>query len=636
MSASIIPSSSAETYLRQPLKLHANAGLSGTQQAYPRDRCVPQLIAAQAAATPEAQAVAAGGEILTYRELDQQSNQLAHHLISLGVEQETIVGLCMHRSPQTIICALAILKAGGAYLPLDPAYPVERLAFMLNESQPRVLITQQRVAEQLSSGSWKVINIDGDRTQFDRQPVTPPDVDMNAAQLAYVIYTSGSTGQPKGVEITHDSLLNLVFWHQREFDVTPRDRASHLANVGFDAAVWEVWPYLSAGASLHLPDEDTRISPGLLRDWLVQQEISISFLPTMLAEGVMTLDWPKESALRFLLTGADTLHQYPNTELPFQLVNNYGPTECTVVATSGRVLPKDQFNGLPTIGRPIANTEVYLLDENLQPVPTGATGELYIGGSGVARGYLNRPDLTSKRFMRDPFSTEPGARLYKTGDLACRLSDGELAFLGRTDEQIKILGHRIEPNEIVAVLDRHPSIRSSVVVARGQDCREKQLAAYIVLSNGHTPATGDLRTFLQSALPDYMVPTVFVRLDALPLTPNSKVDRGALPEPDPENTLRDDPFTAPSTPIEQRLSKLLTTLLNLNEVSINDNFFLLGGHSLLGTQLIGRIRGAFGVELGLRTLFDTPTIAELSTEIEQLIVGRVESMSDDEVESLLA
>jgi acyl-coenzyme A synthetase/AMP-(fatty) acid ligase/acyl carrier protein len=427
-----------------------------------------------------------------------------------------------------------------------------------------------------------------------------------------------------------------VFWHQREFDVTPRDRASHLAGVGFDAAVWEVWPYLSAGASLHLPDDDTRISPALLRDWLVQQEISISFLPTTLAERVMTLDWPKESALRFLLTGADTLHQYPNTELPFQLVNNYGPTECAVVATSGRVLPKDQFNGLPTIGRPISNTTVYLLDENLQPVPAGTSGELYIGGSGVARGYLNRPDLTAERFIRDPFSTEIGARLYKTGDLASWRSDGELAFLGRTDEQIKILGHRIEPNEIVAVLDRHPSIRSSVVVARGQECREKQLAAYIVLSNGNPPATSDLRTFLQSALPDYMVPTAFVQLDALPLTPNGKVDRAALPEPDPENTLRDDPFTAPSTPIEQRLAKILTMLLNLNEVSINDNFFLLGGHSLLGTQLIGKIRGAFGVELPLRTLFDTPTIAELSTEIERLIFARVESMSDAEVDSLLA
>ncbi|MDX6404917.1 MAG: hypothetical protein QOH70_2372 [Blastocatellia bacterium] len=636
MSASIIPSSFPETYLRQPFELPPIASCGATQPLDSRDRCVPQLVAAQAAATPDAQAVSAGGELLTYRELDEQSNQLAHHLIDLGVERETIVGLCMQRSAQTIICALAVLKAGGAYLPLDPAYPIERLAFMLNDAQPRVLIAEQELTEKLSYGSWKLVDLAGDATQIDLQPVGPPTVDVSPAQLAYVIYTSGSTGQPKGVEVPHDSLLNLVFWHQREFDVMPRDRASHLAGVGFDAAVWEVWPYLVAGASLHLPDDETRVAPALLRDWLVQQEISISFLPTTLAERVMNLDWPKESALRFLLTGADTLHQYPDTELPFQLVNNYGPTECAVVATSGRVLPKAQFNGLPTIGRPIANTEVYLLDENLQPAPEGASGEIYIGGRGVARGYLNRPDLTSERFIRDPFSAEPGARLYKTGDLACWLSNGELAFLGRTDEQIKILGHRIEPNEIVAVLDRHPSIQSSVVVARGQECCEKQLAAYIVLSNGNTPETSELRTFLQSALPDYMVPTIFVQLDALPLTPNGKIDRGGLPEPNPENTLRDDPFTAPGTPIEQRLAKILIGLLNLNEVSVNDNFFLLGGHSLLGTQLIGKIRGAFGVELRLRTLFDTPTIAELSNEIERLIFARVESMSDDEVKCLLA
>jgi acyl-CoA synthetase (AMP-forming)/AMP-acid ligase II/acyl carrier protein len=359
-------------------------------------------------------------------------------------------------------------------------------------------------------------------------------------------------------------------------------------------------------------------------------------LPTALAERVMTLKWPNQSALRFLLTGADTLHRYPTADLPFQLVNNYGPTECTVVATSGRVLPGVGTSTLPTIGLPIANTTVYILDENLQQVAPGKSGELYIGGAGVARGYLNRPDITAEKFIRDPFNSESGARLYKTGDLACRLADGQIAYLGRIDDQIKILGYRIEPNEIVAVLDRHPAIQSSVVVARGNSCEEKRIAAYIVMRNGTSPAAADLRSLLQNELPDYMVPSVFVCLEALPLTPNGKVDRAALPDPDLENTLRDEPFTPPRTPIEERLAKILTTLLNLNEVSVNDNFFLLGGHSLLGTQLIGRIRGAFGVELGLRTLFDTPTIADLSTEIERLILARVESMSEDEVERLLA
>jgi amino acid adenylation domain-containing protein len=631
MSASIIDSCLPEKYLTPWYEL---ASIDAAQHDYAHARSVPWLVAAQAALTPTSPAVSAGSQMLTYRELDEQANQLAHHLIALGVGRETIVGLCMNRSPQTVVCALAVLKAGGVYLPLDPAYPVERLAFMLNEAQPRVLIAQQAVAEQLSAGSWKVLNIDSDRSQFDRQPITAPDVDVSRTQLAYVIYTSGSTGQPKGVEITHDSLLNLVFWHRREFEVTQRDKASVLASVGFDAAVWEIWPYLTAGASLHLPDDETRVSPALLRDWLVTEEISISFLPTALAERVMTLEWPKQAALRFLLTGADTLHHFPAAGLPFQLVNNYGPTECTVVATSGRVLRGDEIN-LPAIGRPIANTTVYLLDENLQQVADGKSGELYIGGAGVARGYLNRPDLTTEKFVCDPFSSKPAARLYRTGDLACRLRDGQLAYLGRIDDQIKTLGYRIEPNEIVAVLDRHPSIQSSVVVARGGSCEEKRLAAYVIMRNGITPAAAELRTFLQNELPAYMVPSVFVRLETLPLTYNGKVDRAALPDPDPENTLRDEPFTPPRTSIEEKLGKILTTLLNLNEVSVNDNFFLLGGHSLLGTQLIAKIRNAFGVELGLRTLFDTPTIAELSAEIERLILARVDSMSEDEVERLL-
>ena len=632
MSASIGPSSSPETYRTKPFDLHSETANSDTVQA----RCIPQLVAAQAAATPDAPAVSDGEAKLSYRELEEQANQLARHLIALGVERETIVGICLNRSAQTVICALAVLKAGGAYLPIDPAYPIERIAFMLSEAQPRVLIAEQKMAEQLAAGSWQVVTIDSDRDQLDRQPLTSPDVEVSEAQLAYVIFTSGSTGQPKGVQVTHGNLLNLVFWHRREFEVTPGDRASHLASVGFDAAVWEVWPYLTAGASLHLPDVETRVSPELLRDWLIDQGISISFLPTALAERVMTLEWPEQSPLRFLLTGADTLHRYPADGLPFELVNNYGPTECTVVATSGRVLPGEGMNSLPTIGLPIVNTTVYILDESLQPVAAGKSGELYIGGAGVARGYLNRPDITSERFICDPFSSESGARLYKTGDLASRLPDGQIAYLGRMDDQIKILGYRIEPNEIVAVLDRHSSIQSSVVVARGSSCEEKRLAAYVVMRNGTTPAAAELRSFLQNELPDYMVPSIFVCLEALPLTANGKVDRASLPDPDPENTLRDEQFTPPRTPIEERLAKILTTLLSLNEVSVNDNFFLLGGHSLLGTQLIGRIRGAFGVELGLRTLFDTPTIAELSTEIERLILARVESMSEDEVERLLA
>jgi len=603
------------------------------QQSYLRNNSVSELVAAQAAATPNAVALTAGGDSITYGDLDKRANQLANYLITLGVGPETIVGLCLDRSPESVTGALAVLKTGGAYLPLDPAYPTERLLFMLNDAGPRVLITRAESAEKLSEGSWKVVSIDRDRA-IDNYSTNSPANQVKPDSLAYVIYTSGSTGRPKGVEITHQSLLNLVSWHKREFKVTRRDRASHLASVGFDAAVWEVWPYLTAGASLHLPDEVTRISPELLRDWLVTNEITISFLPTALAEALMTLEWPTDTALRILLTGADTLHRHPAANLPFELVNNYGPTECTVVATSGRV--QNGAVGLPTIGRPIDNTQVYILDEKLQRVPTGASGELCVGGAGVARGYLNRPELTAKQFVPDPFSAEPSARLYRTGDLARYLDDGQIAYLGRIDEQVKILGRRIEPNEIEAMLDRHPSIAASVVTARGTAGEEKRLAAYLVMSNGAMPAAADLRRFLQSELPDYMVPAVFVTLPAMPLTANGKVDRVALPEPNAENTLRDEAFVRPRTPIEQRLAATLCSLLNLSEVSVKDNFFLLGGHSLLGTQLIVKIRSTFRVDLALRTLFDAPTIAELSAEIEQQIIAKVENMSEAEAEALLA
>ena len=603
------------------------------------------MVDLSAAETPDAIALSAGAEALTYAELNARANQLAHLLISLGVgaeNSESIVGLCLDRSLAGVVSALGVLKAGAAYLPLDPAYPLERLGFMLNDAQPRVLITNTAIAKQLPAGAWKVVEIDRladiDATEpaIASQSTESPNINITPEQLAYVIYTSGSTGRPKGVEITHASLMNLVLWHRQAFAVTDADRASLLAGVGFDAAVWETWPYLTTGASLHLPDEGTRLSPERLRDWLVAERITVSFLPTALAERVMTLEWPTHTTLRNLLVGAETLRQFPSDELPFRVVNNYGPTECTVVATSGPV-PREAYSAdLPTIGRPIANTEVYILDENMQPAPVHAAGEVFIGGAGVARGYLNRPELTAERFVRNPFSRDPNARLYRTGDLARYLANGEIAYLGRIDEQIKIMGHRIEPNEIVAVLDRHPDIEASRVIAHGDVCSEKRLVAYVVVHSASQPSAADLRSFLEKELPQYMVPAVFVRLDSFPLTQNGKVDRAALPAPDPENTLRDEEFTAPRTPVEERLAVMLAALLGLEQVSVHDNFFMLGGHSLLGTQLISQIRGAFGVELSLRTLFESPTIEQLSLEIERLVMAQVDAMSEEEVLHLLA
>lgn len=592
---------------------------------------VHQIFEAQVERMPDAPAVVSKNQRLTYRQLNRRANHVAHLLRGKGVEPEILVGICLKRSVEMVVAALGILKAGGAYLPLDPNYPRERLSFVLEDSGVSLLITQQDLVANLPHCDVELVSLE------NTAPHSTDNLEnaVSLEHLAYVIYTSGSTGTPKGVEITHSNLLNLVLWHQSAFAVTPADRASVLASVGFDAAVWETWPYLGAGASLHLPDDETRFSPDRLRDWLVNNEITIGFLPTVLAERIMGLEWPSNTALRILLTGAETLHQFPSAKLPFKLVNNYGPTECTVVTASGLISPETRSDALPTIGRPITNTQVYILDERLQQVPEGVAGELYIGGAGVARGYRHRPDLTAERFIHDPFSDEPNARLYKTGDVGRYLSNGEIVYVGRIDDQIKMRGYRIEPNEIVAVLDRHPSVAASVVVAREDGNNEKRLVAYVLLKSETEPSAEELRKFLGNELPEYMVPAVFVILDSLPLTEHGKIDRHGLPAPDCNNTLRDQPFTAPRTPIEQRLAAILCDLLHVDHVSIHDNFFFLGGHSLLGTQLIAQIRSAFGVEIALRTLFDTPTIADLSMEIERLILAKIETMNEDEVQRLL-
>ncbi|OYD96045.1 non-ribosomal peptide synthetase, partial [Nostoc sp. 'Peltigera membranacea cyanobiont' 232] len=406
-----------------------------------------QLFAEQVERSPDAVAVVFENQQLTYRQLNERANQLAHYLQTKGVKPEVLVGICVERSPEMIIGMLAILKAGGAYLPLDPAYPQERLSWILTDAKPAVLLTQKQLIDKLTEHQAHIVCLDSywHHTQESQQnPICASSID----NLVYVIYTSGSTGRPKGVQISHAGLLNLVCWHQHNYQVTPADRATQLAGVAFDAAVWEVWPYLTCGASVYLPNEEIRIAPLQLRDWLVSKAITISFLPTPLAESILLLDWPKNVALRTLLTGGDKLHHYPANSLPFKLVNNYGPTENTVVATSGLVPVKEQFDSSPAIGRPIANTQIYLLDANLQPVPIGAPGELHISGAGLARNYLNRPDLTNEKFIANPFSQESGARLYKTGDLARYLDNGEIEYLGRIDRQVKIHGFRIELGEI--------------------------------------------------------------------------------------------------------------------------------------------------------------------------------------------
>lgn len=620
---------------------HSGQPISGNPpgEAYAKEISVPELLACQALTQPEKVAVLARDEAMSYSELGERAGHVARYLRTHGVDRNTLVGICLERSANFVVSALGVWRAGGAYVPLDPGYPSERLSWMLNDAQPAVVLTHSSLAEKLPKGKWETLRLD---VEWPRIASHPPELvepnahpDVNAQDLAYVIYTSGSTGRPKGVEITHSSLSNLTLWHEATFVVTSSDRASQVASPGFDAAVWEMWPALAAGASLYVPDDAVRADAVSLRDWIVSNGITIAFAPTPLAERLIRLEWPRHTALRLLLTGADTLRSYPLSSLPFTLVNNYGPTECTVVATSG-VVPVDVRSGvLPSIGRPISNVEVYILDEHLQQLPAGVVGEIFIGGAGVARGYLNAASLTAEKFIRNPFASQSEGILYRTGDLGCYLPDGDIAFCGRIDDQIKIRGYRIEPNEIVAALGKHPAIQASAVVAREDTPGDKQLVAYLVLNSGADLDHNSLREFLSGQLPEYMVPPVFVRLDSMPLNSSGKVNRVALPAPDVLNLLNQDSYIAPRTPVEQRLAEILAPLLGIDKISVEDNFFMLGGHSLLGTQLIARARQVFGVELSLRSLFQSPTIAALAEKIEQLIYDRLEAMSEEEAAEFL-
>ncbi|MFZ0761433.1 MAG: amino acid adenylation domain-containing protein, partial [Candidatus Sulfotelmatobacter sp.] len=499
--------------------------------------------------------------------------------------------------------------------------PMERLAGMLEDARAPVVITRAGFLESPSRSAQRVVTLDAEAAAISHFPPTPFSDKPTAEDLAYVIYTSGSTGTPKGVQVGHDNLLNLVNWHGHAFRVTAADRASQLASPGFDAAVWEIWPYLAAGASLHLVNDEVRGQPEKLRDWLVRERITISFVPTPVAEQMTKLPWLPETALRFLLTGADTLHHYPSANLPFALINNYGPTECTVVTTSAPVRPGAAGDGLPPIGWPIANAEVYVLDGDQKPVAPGKIGELYIGGAGVARGYVNRPALTSERFVADPFAKVSGARLYRTGDLGCYEPDGQIAFHGRIDDYVKIRGYRIDPGEVVNVLGRHPAVRASAVLAREDGGTGKRLVAYVVAAANSSLKDSGLREFLRQYLPEYMLPSVFVKVESLPVAANGKLDRSALAAPDDGNIIRDEVFVAPRSATERQVAALLAPLLHIDKVGANDNFFLLGGNSLLGTQVINRVSEVFGVDLTLLGLFDHPTVAGIAQEIENLLAA---------------
>jgi len=582
-----------------------------------------ERIARQAGAIPGALAVRDEKRQLTFFELEERANRLARHIQTFGVGTETPVGLYFERSIDFVVAALAVLKAGGAYVPLDTAYPPGRVDAILKDAGAPLLLSHKWMAASLAGGPWKTIDLDIDAAAILDHSAEPCEVPVAGEQLAYIAYTSGSTGRPKGVEVTHTNLRHLIDWHQQAFGVTATDRASQIAGLAFDAAVWEIWCHLTAGASLHLIDEASRRSPEGLKDWLVSKKITIAFVPTIMAEHLITFDWPHNTALRVLLTGADTLHRYPNTGLPFILVNNYGPTECTVLVTSGAVV--GAANGhIPTIGRPIDGMEILIMDAEGNAVAGGGEGEICAAGPQVARGYRNLPQLTAEKFVADPAT---GRRIYRTGDRGRVLADGQIAFLGRMDDQIKIRGFRVEPDEIVAQLNAHPQIGNSVVIARGDKADDKSLVAYVTPVVGTEPTAADLREHLRSRVPEYMVPATFVRLSSLPLTTTGKCDKQALPAPSPDNLLPEsckalDEEQSSRTGTESKIAHLVSGLMDGRAISRDDNFFLAGGHSMLAAQLLARVRENLAVSLNLRQLFEAPTIASLALVVDQKIATK--------------
>jgi len=592
-----------------------------TATDYPRNKCVQQLFEEQVDRTPEGVAVVFEERHLTYAQLNARANQLAHHLQALGVRADVPVALCMERSLELVVGILGVLKAGGAYVPLDPEYPTERLAYMLEDVHAPILLTQKQLADRMPRHQLRVLCLDADWDSIAQNCETNPLPTATVANLAYVIYTSGSTGRPKGVMVEHGGLGNAVNWITETLNLTINDRCLLKTPITFDAAGREFFPTLISGGALVIAEPGGHRDCRYLAEKICSERISILHcVPSLLRLLLEEPAFRDADALRAMMCGGEALapeivarfHQRCSA----RLYNVYGPTEAIIDATYRLCQARDTHSTVP-IGRPIPNARVYILDRLLRPLPIGVAGNLYIGGPGLARGYVGRPDLTAEKFIPDPLSGEPGARLYHTGDLARYLPDGTIEFLGRLDHQVKIRGFRIELGEIEATLGRHPAVREAVVLPQEDERGEQRLVAYVTAAGESRPSSDDLRSFLKNNLPDHMIPAVFVLLDALPLTSNGKLDRRALPTPDGRRPESNEPFVACRTPTEELLAEIWSQVLTIERVGINDNFFQLGGHSLLATKVVSRIRDAFQVEMPLRRLFEAPTVAGLAETIDQ-------------------
>ncbi len=574
------------------------------------ERMVPARLAARAALAPDRPALAEPGRALTYGALLTRADRLAARLARSGAGPETTVAVCLPRSADMVVALVAAWRVGSPYLPLDPNAPAPRLQWIMKDAGVCRLLTTAAQRELTADSGQEPIFLE--EADAGAAPLPSPAW-PRPQNLAYVIYTSGSTGRPKGVAVEHNALARLADWRLNTFPMAQTDRTTLIANPAFDASVWEVWPTLSAGACLVPVDDFEALDPEKLRDRLLAARVTAAFAPTPVAEPMLAMSWPAACSLRRLQVGGDVLRKRPPFGLPFALFNNYGPTECTVVASSGRVAASGQTT--PSIGRPIDNTRLYLLDRFGHPAPLGAPGELFIGGSGVARGYLGRPDLTAASFTPDPFGETAGARLYRSGDLARYRADGQLEFLGRADFQVKLRGFRIELGEIEARALDFPGVAEAAAAVR-EGPADKLLALYTV---GLGPdGAASLRAFLAERLPGYMVPGFIASLSELPRTPNGKLDRKALShaaEYAPERDERTS-FTPPRTPEEILLAETWTEALGRERIGVYDDFFALGGHSLLATRVVARIRDRLGVELPVRALFEAPTVAELAQRVQ--------------------
>lgn len=591
----------------------APAGEPGTVHA---------LVEAQAAQSPDAQALSFEGRSMTYRELDERANQLAHRLRALGVQPDTPVAICLERSPELVIGLLGILKAGGAYVPLDPDYPVERLRFMADDAGASVLVTQASLRDRVSTSRGQPLAIDTEAESLAAEARTPPAQAAGPGHLAYVIYTSGSTGVPKGVAMPHGPLCNLLTWQRGAFARSGAVTTLQFTSVSFDVAFQEIFSTLTTGGCLVLVSAELRRDFAGLAAFLERAGIERLFMPFLaVAELARHLDGAEgPSSPLEVITAGERLEITPAirrvwTRHPaWTLENQYGPSESHVVTSHRLPGRAEDWPQLPPIGRPISGARIYVLDGRSQPVPVGVPGELHIGGAMLARGYLRRPKITAERFVEDPFGPA-GSRMYRSGDVVRWRSDGALDFLGRSDHQVKVRGYRIEPGEVEVALSAHPQVREAAVVATEDRHAMKRLVAYLVATKGQKPVASDLRAFIATTLPDYMVPSAFVVLDALPLSPNGKLDRGALPAPELAAQLDTD-HVAPRTPIETAVAAVWADVLSVERVGAHDNFFELGGHSLLAGEVIARLRSSLDRDLSLRMIFAGPTVAELALAAE--------------------